>query len=112
MSTKSKARYIKLADVNDRYTRILEGPPSNYALKSGLVQLKEGESIGEHSTEQKEELLVIISGKGVAYIEGVKPIEFTAGNAVYIPPKTKHDIKNTGDSVLKYVFTVTSASQS
>lgn len=74
-------------------------------MKSGNIVLAAGEHIVK-STDEREELLVILAGEGRAMMEQVPyywPISFSAGAAVYIPPHTRHSIHNTGSGVLHYV---------
>jgi mannose-6-phosphate isomerase-like protein (cupin superfamily) len=78
-------------------------------MRSGLVTLKAGENVGEHTTNDYEEILVIIEGKGVAEIVGKDRMDIEKGNIVYIPPKTVHNVFNNGNSLLKYIYIVAKA---
>lgn len=92
-------------DTKKRYTRLFSAKAGNAAsIKAGCVVLKKGENIGEHDTEDAEEILVVLKGKGALLIKNSKIINFGKGTALYIPPNTVHNVKNTGRSVLKYVF--------
>jgi mannose-6-phosphate isomerase-like protein (cupin superfamily) len=91
---------------------LLHGAPQTAGMRSGFVRLKPGDSIGWHTTGQNEESLVILSGKGDALIEGQPGRSFTAPGFVYIPPATRHNVKNTGDAVLEYVYVVAPAGKS
>ena len=88
---------------------LLHGAPQTAGMRSGFVRLKPGDSVGWHTTGQNEESLVILNGKGDALIEGQAERSFTAPGFVYIPPATRHNVKNTGDSVLEYVYVVAPA---
>jgi len=85
---------------------LLQGAPQTAGLRSGLVRLKPGETIGWHSTTQHEEALVILRGRGEARIEGQPARPFTAPALAYIPPATRHNVANTGDEILEYVYVV------
>jgi mannose-6-phosphate isomerase-like protein (cupin superfamily) len=74
------------------------------SFRSGLVILAKGEGIGKHDTESQEEMLIILKGEGELITEGNNIIRFKKNEALYIPPHTLHDVKNTGKSSLKYVF--------
>jgi len=89
-----------------RFQRILAGILDTAGMKSGHVTLKPGESVGEHKTEAKEEAIIILEGEAEVYCEG--KILFTVGadHLIYIPPGTNHDIKNSGDKPLRYVYVV------
>ncbi len=89
--------------------RILRGPPDSINMRSGLVVLKPGESIGKHTTSNNEELIVVLQGEGTAHINGKDPFSFNTSTAMYIPPETEHDITNTGKQALRYVYVVAKA---
>lgn len=78
-------------------------------MKSGLVELAHGESVGKHSTGQHEEILIVLLGKGeMAFADGSKlPLE--GGHALYCPPETEHNVTNSGSDELRYVYVVSSA---
>lgn len=80
-------------------------PPLSRNIKSGFVLLHKGDAIGEHITENKEEVLYIIEGKATIEIEG--NIEYAEpGSMVYIPPHSKHNVKNESDEDVKYIYVV------
>jgi quercetin dioxygenase-like cupin family protein len=85
---------------------LLQGAPQTAGLRSGSVRLKPGETVGWHTTGQHEEALIILRGRGEARIEGQPGRPFTAPKLVYIPPATRHNIANTGDELLEYVYVV------
>jgi mannose-6-phosphate isomerase-like protein (cupin superfamily) len=74
-------------------------------MKSGKVYLEPGSECGQHSTEDKEEQLVFLAGRGVAII-GDEKIQVGKGKVCYIPPQTHHNIKNTSDEPLIYIYCV------
>ena len=63
----NKAFIVELNDEKG-YQRLIPGAPTTHGMKSGRVYLKPGESCGVHSTEDKEEQLVFLSGCGTAII--------------------------------------------
>jgi mannose-6-phosphate isomerase-like protein (cupin superfamily) len=85
---------------------LLQGAPQTAGMRGGAVQLKPGESVGWHSTGQNEEALVILRGSGVANIAGHADVPVSAYRMAYIPPGTKHNVTNTGNEVLEYVWVV------
>lgn len=88
----------------DRYQRLVNGVTDSSGIKSGFVTLKPAESVGEHVTEAKEEVIILLSGKAkVSYGDG-QSMTAEAPSAVYMPPETKHDVVNIGNDVLRYVF--------
>jgi mannose-6-phosphate isomerase-like protein (cupin superfamily) len=90
------------------YTMIM-GPPRTVTMRSGLVRLAPGKDVGLHSTEKNEEMLVILEGQGEVELEGFGRLKIAAGRTAYVPPKTRHNVFNTGTGPLKYIFIVSRA---
>ena len=100
---------VLVMDLSEKaeYQPLLGGEPQTHGMRSGRVYLQPGESCGEHSTEAHEELLVFLSGKGVALIGPEQTAnEIGQGKVIYIPPYTIHDMKNTGTEPLVYIYCV------
>ena len=98
-----------VVELNDKpeYQRVLEGPPQTGGMKVGRVHLEAGKACGEHSTKEKEEILVFLSGDGELLIgEEREVLAVGAGRVAYIRPETIHDVKNTGSEPLIYIFCV------
>jgi len=91
------------------YHLLLTGRPQTFGMRSGRVRLAPGKSIGLHNTKDNEELLVFLSGSGVALIGQETHLQVASGKVAYIPPQTTHDIQNTGTEPLMYVFCVAPA---
>ncbi len=75
-------------------------------LKVGVVILQSGEEVGEHITENKEEAIVVLSGQATVEIEGENSQTIDTCQLVYIPPNKKHNVKNTSDNPLHYLYLV------
>ena len=90
---------------------LLKGVPQTAGMRSGFVRLKNGQSVGWHSTGHNEESLVILHGTGKALIEGKAGLDFSAPRTVYIPPETKHNVTSTGSEALEYVYVVAPAAR-
>ena len=88
---------------------LLQGAPQTAGMRSGFVRLPPGASVGWHTTGHNEESLVILRGRGKALIEGQPARPFAAPMLVYIPPATRHNVTNTGDAPLEYVYVVAPA---
>ncbi|MBN1807280.1 MAG: cupin domain-containing protein [Sedimentisphaerales bacterium] len=86
--------------------RLLAGEPQTCGMRSGKVFLSPGQSCGLHSTKDREELLVFLSGEGELIIEQDNRFQVGKGNVSYIPPNTGHNVKNTGPEPLVYVYCV------
>jgi len=90
------------------YFQIL-GEAETKTMRSGMVTLKNGENVGEHSTKSYEEMLVILNGRGEAEINRKERLSIEKGQMVYIPPNTIHNVFNKSDSVLQYIYIVAKA---
>jgi len=88
---------------------LLTGPPQTAGMRSGFVRLKPGETVGWHTSGAHEETLVILHGHGAALIEGQVDRPLVAPAVAYIPPSTRHNVKNTGSEPLEYVYVVAPA---
>jgi mannose-6-phosphate isomerase-like protein (cupin superfamily) len=103
------AKVIQLDAEGRDYLPVLSGPPDTVTMRSGLVVLAPGKSVGRHSTGKQEELLVVLEGRGQMLITGGEPLPVVAGTAVYCPPRREHDVLNTGPGSLRYVYVVARA---
>jgi mannose-6-phosphate isomerase-like protein (cupin superfamily) len=74
-------------------------------MRCGRVDLKSGEEVGAHNTGAHEEMLVIIEGAGVAELAAT-PMRIEAGQVLYVPPETPHNIRNVDSPRLRYLFIV------
>lgn len=95
---------VSRLDGADRYKRLLAGVPQTRGMKSGYVTLKPGENVGEHVTEGREEVLVVLHGEGDLLMRGAPSLKISGGTAAYVPPETPHDVCNTGSGILRYVY--------
>ena len=89
-------------------TESLIKPPESKALKGGRVILLPGEEIGEHKTDKREELIIVLKGTATL-TKGKEPEEtivLKAGETHYIKEDVFHNVKNTSDEELKYVYVV------
>lgn len=80
-------------------------PPVSTNIHSGYVILHKGEDIGEHVTDSREEVIYIIEGEAKVTIDGNEELA-EAGSMIYIPPQTRHNLKNENDEELKYIYVV------
>jgi mannose-6-phosphate isomerase-like protein (cupin superfamily) len=76
-------------------------------MRSGYVSLKRGESVGEHSTGDNEEMLIILEGEGEIEVGGIEREKIKQGQIAYNPPNTKHNVYNTNSPILRYIYVVT-----
>jgi mannose-6-phosphate isomerase-like protein (cupin superfamily) len=105
MATPENVLVIELNDKRENQ-RLLAGEPQTCGMRSGRVYLEPGQGCGVHSTKEREELLVFLSGRGELLIGPDERFEVGKGKVCYIPPKTEHDVRNTGSEPLVYVYGV------
>ena len=102
---------IPLDPERGSYIPILDGPPRNIALRSGMVVLKPGESVGTHNTKSYEELIVVLEGQGEMRSTSSPPLAIGTELAAFCPSETEHDVANTGTTPLRYVYVVARAAE-
>ena len=98
--------FVELLNENSEHQSLLMGVPQTGGMRSGRVSLLPGKDCGEHSTESNEEMLIFLSGRGRATIGDGKILEVGKGKIFYIPPRTIHNIINTSDKPLCYIYCV------
>lgn len=80
-------------------------PPVTRRIKCGRVVLGAGENVGEHKTEAREEVILVTKGRGALIQEGVTA-SLESGKAYFVKEGTLHDVHNTSDEPLEYVYVV------
>jgi len=80
-------------------------PPLTRKLKSGRVRLSPGEDVGEHTTEKREEVIVVLKGRATLDIEG-RSIVLKEGDAHYIEEGKIHNILNKTNREVEYIYVV------
>lgn len=91
-------------DVKD-YFRIW-GKEHNTCMRSGLVVLSPLKDVGEHSTENFEELIIPLEGQGKMLING-KEYFFSKDKILHINTHTKHNVFNISKKdMLRYIYIV------
>jgi len=86
-------------------TESLIKPPLSDKLKSGYVILKTNEEVGIHTTDNKEEILIILQGKARIICEN-ETKDVKAETMVFIPKNKKHNVINKTKEILKYIYVV------
>ena len=99
-------KVVELDTHGQDYRPVLNGPPETAGMRSGLVVLAPQKSVGRHSTGQNEEVLIVLEGTGEMLFSDGHSLPVQASHAVYCPPHTVHDVKNTGQVALRYVYVV------
>ena len=80
-------------------------PPTTKVLKSGRVKLSSGEEVGEHVTDKKEEIIIVMKGKATI-VEEDKEFVVEEKNIHFIKEGTTHNIKNLSDEEIEYIYVV------
>jgi mannose-6-phosphate isomerase-like protein (cupin superfamily) len=88
-----------------KYAGSLIKPPKSKRLKAGLVILEIGEEVGEHVTENREEVIIILQGEALVFLANQKRT-VKQNNLIYIPENKKHNLKNVSKGTLKYLYIV------
>jgi mannose-6-phosphate isomerase-like protein (cupin superfamily) len=97
-------RIINLPGNDTNYVSVLK-PPLSSKIRSGFVTLLPKCSGEEHSTEAYEEMIIILSGQAVLHC-GDTDHSLTTCQVAYVPPHTRHLIRNIGNTTLKYLYIV------
>lgn len=106
---KPKPRLVELNPTASEYIHILNGPPETITMRSGLVVLLPAKSVGRHSTGTFEEAVIVFAGVGEMRITGGPTFKLKPSVVAYCPPFTEHDVINTGDKPLRYLYIVAKA---
>jgi quercetin dioxygenase-like cupin family protein len=99
-------KVVELDPGDSPYQELLTGPPETASLRSGLVTLAPGTSVGKHNTENFEEMLMPLEGEGELRLPGRPAVRIRPGVIAYAPVHTEHDVVNTGTKRLRYIFIV------
>ncbi len=105
---KIKPFVVNLPLESDEYYEILTDSNA-VKMRSGLVTLAPGESVGVHSTEDFEELIIVLKGSGEVETVGEDRVRIARGQAAYNPPHSEHNVHNTGMEPMKYIYIVSKA---
>ena len=90
-------------------TRIFGGPPETVTMRSGSVVLLPSKSVGKHNTGDYEEAVVVLAGNGEMRLADGTVLKLKPYVVAYCPPGTEHDVMNTGNEPLRYVYVVAKA---
>lgn len=102
--TDIKVKTIQLSINSNEYQRLLKRGEDTLSIHSGFVTLKSGESVGEHNTNNCEEIIIVLEGIGELLIENNETLKMQDGFIFYCPPNTLHNVTNVGEKFLKYIY--------
>jgi len=109
MTLQPKAKKVELDISGTEYVRILGGPPESVTMRSGYVVLLPSQSVGKHSTDAFEEMVVVLEGEGEMLFGDGSVLRLKPHVVIYCPPDTEHDVRNTGERPLRYIYMVARA---
>lgn len=99
------AQVIDLPMEGSEYFQIL-GVKNAVKMRAGLVTLKPREEVGSHNTENYEELIIVLEGRGEIESDRSPGREIAVGKAAYNPPHSQHNVRNIGSGPLRYIYVV------
>ena len=99
-----KPKRIKLDINSNEYQRLLKRGVDAVSMHSGLVTLEPGKSVSKHSTENCEEIIIVLEGDGEMLFNNEEALKMDEGFILYCPSYTEHNIINTGEKYLKYIY--------
>jgi quercetin dioxygenase-like cupin family protein len=85
---------------------LIKGPPESFTMRSGLVVLMPGHSVGKHNTGIYEEIVVALEGEGEMLFGDGGTIGLSPNMVAYCPPHTEHDVRNCSDKIMRYIYIV------
>jgi mannose-6-phosphate isomerase-like protein (cupin superfamily) len=88
---------------------LLSGPPETVTMRSGSIVLLPARNVGRHTTGNNEEVLVVFSGGGEMRLADGTVLNLKPYAILYCPPDMEHDVFNTGNEPLRYVYLVARA---
>jgi len=109
MPLQPKPKLVVLDLSTAEYFRVLGGPPESVTMRSGLVVLLPAEAVGRHSTGAHEEMVVVLDGEGEMLLGDGSALQLKPHVVAYCPPGTEHDVRNTSDKPLRYLYVVARA---
>ena len=109
LGDKPKPKSVEIDRSATADTRVLGGPPETVTMRSGSVVLLPSKSVGKHNTGDYEEAVVVLAGNGEMRLADGTVLKLKPYVVAYCPPGTEHDVMNTGNEPLRYVYVVAKA---
>jgi mannose-6-phosphate isomerase-like protein (cupin superfamily) len=99
-----KEPIVVTVESSECYRRLLS-VEQTVGMKCGLVTLAPGCSVGEHTTDAREEVIIFLEGTRVRVVHGEQgSLMVSKGELVYMPPFTRHDVRNEGGEACRYLY--------
>lgn len=104
-----RAKVVQINPLAAESMPVLGGPPETVTMRSGSIVLLPSKNVGKHTTGNNEEALVVFSGTGEMRMADGTILNLKPYVILYCPPDTGHDVFNTGNEPLRYVYVVARA---
>jgi quercetin dioxygenase-like cupin family protein len=92
-----------------QYQCLFDGEKDTVVFHSGVVTLAPKQTVGSHNTESYEEMIIVLQGRGRLELADRRRFDIAYGKIAFCPPFTEHNVVNTGDKDLKYIYVATKA---
>lgn len=102
--TAKNPKILKYNATISEYQELLSGKEDSCSFYSGFVTIAPNVSGELHSTEDYEEVIIVLEGEGEVRIKNGDILRISEGNAAYISPEHFHQVFNIGDIPLKYIY--------
>lgn len=78
-------------------------PEDAKRMRARVVELEPGQEVGEHTTENREELIVVLEG-AIVLIGPDGEHQLMVGQAAFIPLNALHNVKNKTKKKARYMY--------
>jgi mannose-6-phosphate isomerase-like protein (cupin superfamily) len=106
MNNAPKPKCVEIDMTKTESIPLIKGPPESITMRSGLVVLQPGESVGKHNTGVYEEIVVALEGEGEMLFGDGGTMRLSTNIVAYCPPHTEHDVRNCSGTVMRYIYIV------
>lgn len=69
-----------------------------------VMNINPGEDIGKETHPDNDQVLYLVSGRGIAYLNGIES-EFNPGDCVLVSAGVEHNFTTVGDKAMKIITT-------
>jgi mannose-6-phosphate isomerase-like protein (cupin superfamily) len=104
-----RGKVVQINPLAEESMPLLGGPPETVTMRSGSIVLLPSKNVGKHTTGNNEEVLVVFSGSGEMRLADGTILNLKPYVILYCPPDMEHDVFNTGNEPLRYVYLVARA---
>jgi quercetin dioxygenase-like cupin family protein len=106
MNNHPKPKRVEIDMTKTESIPLIKGPPESFTMRSGLVVLMPGQTVGKHNTGIYEEIVVALEGEGEMLFDDGGTMRLSPNIVAYCPPHTEHDVRNCSGTVMRYIYIV------